>query len=292
MKTQISRSAIELLLAKLFVISAIMAIIIFASSCKKDEATEMEKPEVDTQTTQDESAAQSEFDDVIIISEEAIDSAYSETYPTTTISVAECATVTSDTVANTLEINFGADGCLGYDGRVRSGKITITYIGNYRVPGSAFSVDFSNYTVDGISVSANISYYTVERNEAGNLTFTTEILNGNLIYPDGYSVKYESTRSVEWTEGEATGELLDDIYEISGHSSGVNSNGVGFTTETLVPITLKTACWNEYIFYPVKGIKLITPNDEPTRSIDFGNGECDKVITLSIGNVEYTVTLP
>jgi hypothetical protein len=292
MKTQISKSAIELLLAKLFIISVIMALVAFSSSCKKDETTEIDKPVVDTQTTQDESAAQSEFDDAIIISEEAIDSAYSETYPNTTISVAECALVTSDTINNTLEVDFGTEGCLGYDGRVRAGKITITYIGNYRVPGSAFNVAFNNYTVDGISVSGSISYYTVNRNSAGNLTFTTEILNGNIIYPEGYSIKYESSRTIEWTEGEATGELLDDIYEISGHSSGINSNGVGFSTETLVPITLKTACWNEYIFYPVQGIKLITPNDEPTRSIDFGNGECDKIITLSIGNIDYVVTLP
>ncbi len=292
MKTQISKTAIELLLTKLFVISAIIALVVFFSSCSKDETTEIDKPEVDTQTTQDESAAQSEFDDVIIISEEAIDSAFSETYPSTTISVAECATVTSDTVNNTLEVDFGADGCLGYDGRVRAGKITITYIGNYRVPGSEFNVAFDNYTVDGIVVSGSISYHTINRNGDGNLTFTTEISGGNLIYPDGYSVKYESIRSVEWTEGEATGELLDDIYEISGQSSGMNSNGVGYSTETIVPITLKTACWNEYIFYPVKGIKLITPNGEPTRSIDFGNGECDKIVTLSVGNIEYKVTLP
>ncbi|OQX79841.1 MAG: hypothetical protein B6D61_02885 [Bacteroidetes bacterium 4484_249] len=292
MKTQISKSAIELLLAKLFIVSLIMALIVFFTSCNKDDETQPEKPEIDTQTTKDESAAQSEYDDIIVISEEAIDSAYTETYPVTTISIAACATLTSDTVNNTVEVDFGTEGCQGYDGRIRSGKIIVTYIGNYRTPGSAFNVAFDDYTVDGIVVSGSISYYTVSRNEQGNLTFTTQVINGKIEYPDGYAIEYDASFTVEWTQGEATGDIFDDVFEISGNSSGTSSTGVGYTTEITVPITLKTACWNQYIFYPVKGIKVLIPSHEATRTIDFGNGECDKIVTLSVGNYKYTVTLP
>jgi cell division protein FtsL len=294
MKTKIENltEAYQLLIAKIAVIAIILTITLIFTSCSKDDDVQKQIPEVDTQTTKDETVAQSEFDEVIVISEEAIDSAETVTGEITSLSIAQCAVVTIDTNANHIVIDFGDSGCVGIDGLTRSGKIEINYVGYYREPGSAVSIELNDYTVEGVAVSGQVSYVTVERNSEGNLEFTTSVTNGLITYPDGNYIRWNSTKTRTWLSGELTGELFDDTFQITGTSTGTNSNGVNFTTEITSPITIKTACWNENVFYPVSGIKMVVPEHLATRSIDYGNGTCDKDVTLSVGGYEYHVVLP
>ncbi len=294
MKTNLKnlKADYELLIAKLVVISMILSLILFFTSCSKDESVTPQAPEIDTQTTKDETVAQSEYDEVLTISAEAVDSAVVGTETVTTLSVANCATVTIDTVAHIINVDFGDTGCTGVDGLTRSGQITINYIGYYREPGGSITISLDDYTVNDVAVSGQVTYVSVQRNENGNLEFSTSVSNGVLSYPDGYSISYESVKTRTWVSGEMTGDIFDDVFQITGKSNGISSTGVGFTSEITSPITIKTACWNDYIFYPVSGKKVITPEGLATRSIDYGDGSCDKDVVVSVGGFEYKVTLP
>ncbi len=294
MKTKIKSSieAYELLIAKLVVIAMILTTVLIFGSCKKDEDTTQKIPDIDTQTTKDESVAQSEYDEVLVISAEAVDSAQTSDNETVSLSIAYCAVVTIDTLNHKITVDFGESGCTGADGITRSGKIKISYIGYYREPGSAMSITFDNYTSDDYTVEGQLSYITLERNGEGNLQFTTEVINGKVTYPDGAFVTWNSTRTREWVSGELSGDIYDDVFQITGESQGINSNGDGFSSQITSPITIKTACWNEFIFYPVSGTKVIMPEHLSTRSIDYGDGSCDKIVYLTVGGYKYTVSLP
>ena len=47
-----------------------------------------------------------------------------------------CAQVTVDRMARVLTLDFGTAGCIGADGRVRKGRISARYQGDYQVVGS------------------------------------------------------------------------------------------------------------------------------------------------------------
>jgi hypothetical protein len=60
-------------------------------------------------------------------------------------------TIIVDTTSNpkTVLIDFGNNDCTGNDGRVRKGKLNITYTGRYREEGTVITITPENYTVNG-----------------------------------------------------------------------------------------------------------------------------------------------
>ncbi len=268
----------------------VLLTVMFISSCRKDSTPILDA--LDHQTTNDEMAADSEFDDILKTAEEAVDSIWTAVEFPVTISVGACATVTADTASNNITIDFGS-GCEGYDGRIRSGKILVHYIGYYRDPGSVLSVTLDGYTVDDITVEGELTYMAAQRDAHGHLTLSVNVKNGKLTYNEtGKSITWTTIKSMTWTEGENTGDLFDDVFEVSGNSSGVSSAGLTFSTNITAPITTKTACWNQHIYYPVSGIKEIHPAGLPVRSVDFGDGSCDKTVVITVNHDTYTITLP
>ncbi len=264
--------------------------LIFLSSCHKEGTPILDA--LDHQTTNDESAADSQFDDILKTAEEAVDSVLNAIQFPVTISVGACAEVTADTNTHDITIDFGS-GCTGYDGRTRSGKINVHYIGYYRNPNSSLSITLDNFTVDDITIEGTMTYNAVHRDANGHLTMVTNVKNGKITYNEtGRYISWEMMKSLTWTEGENTGDPFDDVYEVSGNSSGVSTAGLTFTTNITSPITTKTACWNQYIFYPVSGVKEVKPSGFPTRKVDFGDGTCDKEVTITVNHDTYTVTLP
>lgn len=266
-----------------------LAAIVVTTSCKKDGSI---IDSFNSQTTKDESAAESEFNEILQLAEEAVDSAMLQTWPATTLSIASCAIANIDTVNNTITIDFGTSGCLGADGRTRSGKIIINYLGYYREPGSSISIVFDNFTIDGNSVSGEISYKTLNRDANNHLKIVTTISNGMVQLSNGNNIQYNTSRTVTWVEGELTGDLYDDVFETIGGSNGISSLGLSFSMNIIEPIVSKSACWNQYIYYPVSGIKQILLYALEPRTIDFGNGNCDKEVTITVGHNDYIVTLP
>ncbi len=258
-------------------------------SCKKDDTEEPEATTPENVTTTSESVSESEYEDIYKMSAEAIDSLQVSSY---TISVAACASLTYDTTTQVAIIDFGTSGCTGLDGRVRSGMIVINYNGVYPEPGSTLIITANDYTVDGMSISGTYTINGVVRNTSGHLEFTTSLADGVLTYPDGSHIEWEFNRTKEWMEGEGTGIVLDDVWSITGSSSGKAVNNVTFTTVITEPVIMKSECWASQIVYPVSGEKEIIPMGLSPRVIDFGEGNCDKIVYLIVNGNTYTVTLP
>ena len=100
---------------------------------------------------------------------------------------------------------------------------------------------------------------------------------------------YTSTRTREWVVGENTSGILgwfDDVYKVSINSSGTNFNGASFTSKTTKPLQISLVCpWIE------AGTIEFTPSGKLTRTIDYGNGDCDNKATVTIAGVSFPITL-
>ncbi|HVD98542.1 MAG TPA: hypothetical protein VNB90_10090 [Cytophagaceae bacterium] len=259
-------------------------------SCKKDKKEESVSSD---NVTTESNSSQSEFDDMLKISEDAMSDQSQINKISNTNS---CVTVTATTGMITLDYGTA---CVGSDLRTRSGKLIITYTGKYRDPGTVVTITTNNYFVNGKKIDGMRKVTNNGTNTAGNLVYSVvdSDVNGTA---NGYATitdvdlkttTWRSSRTREFAAGASTPlNLLDDEYLINGSADGMTKEGMAYSM-TATNIRIKIACWASRIFYPVSGILSITATDG-TRSIDYGNGDCDRTIQYTHTNGKtYTFTL-
>lgn len=266
--------------------------IIFALSttifygCKKDSS----KTDSDVTYAEDENIAQSTFDDAANISDEAyISSSTSKSGSETSDIIGPCATKTLDTISpiHVLTIDFGTTNCLCGDGKYRRGKIIVTFTKKYLDTGSFKETTFNNYYVNDNKVEGTHKITNNGRNQAGHYTFSN-VTDGRIIFADSTGTRsWTANRTREWIEGDNTPRLKrDDVYLITGTSSGVRRNSLSFSTEILTPVRLEIAC--KYKF--VSGTVKIKVQGKPDRILDYGNGACDPYSTVTINGKTHKIT--
>lgn len=258
--------------------------------CKKDE----DAKDTDTGSAEDNAFAQSIFDDVKNMSDQAFTFGDLTTYRVGGAEqsvLSQCATVTLDTTVSPrlITIDFGTSNCLCLDQRYRRGKILISYIGAYRDSGSVHTITFDNYHVNDYKVAGSKSVTNMGSNASGNKWFSISVMNGVITAPGGAVMTYSSQRQREWVAGEPTlVNWLDDVYHITGNATGTSFAGVPFTATITDPLVVALNCW-----WIKDGILEFSPTGVQTRVIDYGyqNGDCDNKAEVTIGSNTYIVNL-
>lgn len=269
----------------------IAASALMLTGCKKEEE------DTNTSASSDNAFAEATFSDVTNISDEAGTSGSLSNYRTGPAAedgiLTSCATITFDSVngadQDTLHINFGPNNCIGNDGRNRRGEIIVYYSGGYRDVGSVHTITFNNYFVNDHQVLGTKTVTNLGPNNAGHLVYDINV-NGQIVLANNAgTITWVSQRQREWVQGESTPLWNDDVYSITGSASGTGSDGHTFTatiTSALIR-NMSIGCRRHF----VQGIVELTPDNRPMRTIDFGNGTCDDVATVTINNHAYTIHL-
>jgi hypothetical protein len=154
-------------------------------------------------------------------------------------------------------------------------KITIT--GRYRTPGSTKTIELINYVINGIAVEGTKTITNDGLNNNGNLSYTIALAGGQLILPDGSSATRTFTREREWLAGSDTYNPWDDVYLITGTVTGKNFSNEDYTRTILSPLEAALSCR----FIKSGSIEFVV-GDRPTMVLDYGDGACDALATVSI----------
>lgn len=187
----------------------------------------------------------------------------------------------TDSTVKTLTFDWGTAGCQGPDGRTRKGKIIATITGKYTSTGTKISVAFQDYYVSGTHVEGTVS---LER--TGKHAHTLTVVGGK-ITKDGKTIKWDATHTRECVSG-CDSLTPNSQFSITGHSTGTNINGVNFTTNIKSALIVVPSCtWKI-----TKGILELTQGEKAMRTLDFGDGTCDNIVTLTINGKSLTVKLP
>lgn len=204
-----------------------------------------------------------------------------------------CATVTLDTTSDpkSITIDFGSTPCLcdEWDGRYRQGIIKATWTGAYKEPGTVLTITTTDYyrgdaTDQMDKYDLNKTVTNLGFNDAGNLEYHV-VATANVTYYNGETANWNVDKTREWTEGESTNDVSDDVFSITGGVNGTNRNGLPVTATITTPI-IKNACdWY------VSGVVEISRGNLPTITLDYGNGNCDNVATLSANGQTKTIEL-
>jgi len=198
-----------------------------------------------------------------------------------------CATITHDTVSNprVMTIDFGTTNCVCNDGRSRRGKIVVTYSGKYFEAGSSKSMTFNEYYVNDNKVEGTKSIVNNGKNNSGHSTWTISA-DLTITKSNGKVHSWSSTRTREMIAGEGTKTRLDDIYSITGSASGDNKKGITYTATIVKPLVRALACrWFQ------SGSIDFNIGTKPTRTLDYGNGDCDAQATVTVDGKTYPITL-
>jgi len=270
---------------KLVLIAFISMGILF-TSCKKDET----EPNSDTSISQDDTFAESIFDNATNIADEAygLGSSGLKSSAAESIFLGPCAEVTLDTTVYpyALIIDFGDENCLCNDGRYRRGKIIVTFTGRYRHPGTVITTGFDDYFVNDNQVDGTKVVTNMGLNDSGHPYFTVNVNGVIHLALNGGTLSWNAQKEREWIEGYMTHRLRDDVYLITGEADGIRPNGKTWEREIINPLRKELNCR-----YIVSGTVEIRPENMSTRLLDYGDGECDNIATILIDGVIYTIFL-
>lgn len=259
---------------------------IIVSSCNKDENIQTE----DTSISQKNTLAEGIFESVSDIADEAYDMSTGNLKSTewNRLFLSACATISLDTTVmpRVLTIDFGDENCLCLDGRYRRGKILVTFNGRYRHPGTVITTGFDEFYVNDNKIEGSKVVTNMGPNGNGNIYFTIEIVGVIYLADNGGVLSWNSSREREWIQGFNTGNPWDDIYLITGTADGVMPLGFTWECEIMTALRVELACR-----FIVSGTIEIRPENKPVRLLDYGNGDCDNIATVTINGVTYTIQL-
>lgn len=187
----------------------------------------------------------------------------------------------------TVTIDFGSEGCEGPFGNIRQGMITINITDRYLKPGSVRIVTFNNFYINGYKVEGTKTVINEGWNDDGFMYFTAELTGGKVVTPAGKVITHQFSRTRTWIEGELTKRWRwDDKYLIEGVATGVNRFGKAYTRTITTPLTLAVSCR-----WIISGTVEIQPEDHAMILLDYGNGECDDIATITINGETREIKL-
>ncbi|MCB0396125.1 MAG: hypothetical protein KDD36_05705 [Flavobacteriales bacterium] len=248
------------------------------AACNKEEV------DSETQSATDNSMAETEFAMVFSTSNNIV-----IREPGTKKILNECYTITApdttDPWPRVLTIDFGT-GCLGDDGRLRSGQIKVTITGPWNEYKSQITAELVNYYVNLQKHTGTLTAINQTAPGANTRTFDINVDNASIVTDQG-TIQWESSRTIEWLSGFDTDTVkTDDIFEVTGSANGTNRKGKTYEVKVTSPIRMDGSC--DWI---TSGVLELTPEGLSTRTVDFGDKTCDNKATVTIKGKSYEITM-
>ncbi len=271
-----------------FLLALTLSALTILSSCKNDEDNEDKN---NYRSAIDNATAETMFSDVFKQATDGMIAAQdsAEGNKNCMESMASCATLTITpfdltTFPKTVTVDFGTVNCMGTDGRYRRGVVTMTTTGWYRDSGTVIIVTPQNYFVNDHLVQGTKTITNMGHNLAGNLVYSL-FIDGTVTNSDG-TIEWTSTREHEWIEGEPTVFIpWDDVYLITGTAEGVNINDEAFDVVVNTALRVQVGCrW-------ITAGSLTLTSGTFSMLVDYGNGACDAVATITINGAVYNITM-
>jgi hypothetical protein len=188
-------------------------------------------------------------------------------------------TFSGDTVIHTITfVNFAN---ARRPDRIKNGIIVVKMVGRYAQEVFWRQVRLTSLTINDLPVQG-----TKIIEKTGTYQFTITLTGGRVDFADGTFYTRNASRVRTWNAGYNTpAVIIDDEYSITGTATGVNRNGNEYVHEITSPLIVKMNCR-----WIVQGIIEFVVNNQ-TAVLDYGDGTCDRIATLTVNGNVYTINL-
>lgn len=214
---------------------------------------------------------------------------YQDSHSVTEAEKADCNVIIAiDTVGvqDTITIDWGTNNCTCDDGKLRRGKLIISYNGSYYNTGTIIKYTPVNYYSNDNKVEGLMTVQNMGPNSQNQPYYNVDI-NGLVTLSTGEIATYVSNQVRTFTAGYTTQLWIwDDEYDITGTATATVVNGDGYSANVTNPLHVKVGCP-----HITKGTLEITPTGKSTRTIDYGTGSCDGTFTIEINGHTYTINV-
>ncbi len=198
----------------------------------------------------------------------------------------DCATITvipNGDGSGSVLVDFG-DSCELANGAIVSGQVAL----NYNVvqnESRTVTYVYDNFTYNTNEVSGGGTIQRVFENANGNPQ--SEVTASIAVYFPEHDVTAmrEANRVREWIEGVGSGTWTDNVFNVTGNWNTAFSNGFARSGEVMDVLRREATCPHF-----VSGTLAITRNNV-AGILNYGDGVCDNVAVITIGNQEFTIQL-
>lgn len=201
-----------------------------------------------------------------------------------------CFTVSLDSTNKQMTIDFGS-GCVGPYGRERKGKIIVSYNTQIADSVSGRTITFDNYYVNNNQITGEITVSRAARDNDQHWFVTRTMNNYTIHFAGGNNFVINGSNTKTWISGEGDGNWFNNIFSITGDYTGESTTGRKFTLAITDPVIVNFSCLLDgkmartsgIISLAYEGIKV-----SRTRTVDYGDGNCDNSYTVTIDSKTYT----
>lgn len=193
---------------------------------------------------------------------------------------------TPDVPKGVITVDFGTTGCKDSRDNTRTGKIIFTYNGRRFRPESTVVTTVENYTVNGVKLEGTRTLTNVATSTSDAPKFNVMLDNGKATFEDNTVAERESNITWSWDRNGTPLNFADDklIIDQSSTAEGKTRGGRSYSMSLTEQLEYKRFCG-----IAVSGIKRFVIDGEKEIIIDYGDGECDKEITVTINGVTRNV---
>lgn len=203
----------------------------------------------------------------------------------TTVTIEPGPESTVDQPYGVLTVNFGTAGCTDAKGNVRKGTVIYTYSGRRFVAGSTVVTTVQNYSINGILITGVRQSTNVTGSSEDAPSFHVTLQNGVATFPDQSTAHRES--DITWSWERAQNPLNDRVIIEQGSSAhGTTRKGTEYEVLVVGQLEYQRLCP-----IAVTGIKTYKLDNETGISVDYGDGDCDRVVTVTSGNITRAIKL-
>lgn len=187
----------------------------------------------------------------------------------------------------TIIIDYGDSYCETFHGAMKKGKIVIEITAPIQHAGSIRSASFEDFYIDEHKIEGIKTLVNKGFNDAGNLNFDATLIGGKIIFPDARVATRESNHNREWTKGIENPEYWwDNEWLLRGSATGSHRDGKTYVNTITEPILIKAMC-----HFAVSGTMELLIQNQFLLVLDFGDGECDRIATLTFGDLIWEIEL-
>jgi hypothetical protein len=186
----------------------------------------------------------------------------------------------------TITIDYG-DGVELVFGGVISGKIIIEVSARPLTDGATREITYENFYVDSINIEGG-TIRTFTGTDSTERIFTSES-NLILTFPDGTILNRTANKTRTLVEGFETPFVYsysDDKILIDGIVNYETSDGTTFSKTTITPLIKTGACR-----FIIEGVVSFTLNNEEFAVLDYGDGTCDDIATITKDGETRQITI-
>lgn len=191
---------------------------------------------------------------------------------------------------DTIIIDFGM-GCDDKKGNIRKGKIIIYFSGNRRLLTSVIVTTFDGFSVNDVKMEGTRTV-TLKEVSLTSITHEVKFEGGKISWPDNTTATRVAHHFRKVVHNATLTNRTDDqvILLVGGTASGSNRNGKEYTMQISKDIVFKASCFEVKKFMPVSGEKMLETAGKQIV-INFGNGDCDNMVTVTVDGVSREVTI-